>query len=218
MDALLKNLKRLQPEVDYQALMAEMKHLSHPRRKLKELQNKGYLTRVKKGFYVFSNDFIGRPYSPEIVANLIYGPSYLSLEYALSFYGLIPERVSVYTSVTSQKNKKFQTPIGAFSYSHLHSDLYPYGVGFKYQFSKENGRPFLIASPEKAVLDLFTLRMKSSAKPSMGDLRVALEDDWRIDVKSLRQMVRGDLLENMKPAYRNRPWCKLLIDFLLEDQ
>lgn len=214
MRASLENLKSLQPEVDYQALIAQLGSQTHPRRKIKELQNKGYLTRVKKGLYVFSKEFIGRVYSPEVVANLLYGPSYLSMEYALSFYGLIPERVEELTSVTSQKNKSFATPIGFFSYRHLASELYPLGVTLK---ESADGRSFLIATREKALLDIFTLKFKNSDRPRVADIEPALEDDLRVDLSELKKQLDRETLVALRPAYKNRPWSRLLIDFLLEE-
>jgi hypothetical protein len=210
----LDDLKTLQPEVDYQGLMAQMPGLSHPRRKLKELQTKGHLIRLKKGFYVFSSEFIGRAYSPEIVGNLMYGPSYISLEYALSYYGLIPERVNVVTSITSQKNKSFQTPIGVFDYKHLAGQLYPIGVSVKAQ---DDGRSFLMASCEKALVDLFCVKFDKSLSPSPSDIREALEDDLRINVNELIKQLNSVSLEAMKESYRNRKWPHLLIKFLMEN-
>ena len=209
----LERFKGLYPEVDYQSLMAHMTEQSHPRRKLKALQKAGVLIRLKKGFYVFSNEFLGKSYSPQIVANLLYGPSYVSLESALAFYNLIPERVSAWTSVTTQKNKAFVTPIGTFTYTHLAETIYPFGVTLK---SSSDERTFLIASPEKALMDVFTLRFKNSAMPSKSDLVIALEEDLRIDTKELKTIISINKIQQMKPFYRNRRWNKLLIDYLLE--
>lgn len=209
----LQGLKVLLPEVDYQALMAQMPEQSHPRRKLRELQNKGYLIRLKKGFYVLSPEFIGRHYSLPIVANLLYGPSYLSLEYALSYYGLIPERVEVLTSVTTQKNKEFETPIGFFTYRHLPLTLYPHGVTLR---ETADGRTILMATPEKALLDLFTLKFRREAGPKMADVVSALEADLRINIIELRKLASYERLGSLRELYRNRRWCKLLIDYLLE--
>lgn len=210
----LESLKNLLPEVDYQALLAQMPGQSHPRRKLKELQNKGYLIRVKKGFYVFDPHFIGRPYSPEIVANLVYGPSYVSMEYALSKYALIPERVDELTSITSQKNKIFRTPIGLFSYRHTALALYTHGISIG---QTDDGRSYIIAGREKALLDLFTVKFKNTARPQASDIRPALEEDLRVDLQELARSMNRQVLLTMRPAYKNRRWCKLLIDFLLEE-
>lgn len=204
----------LYPEIDYQALMAQMPHQSHPRRKLKELQNSKQLIRLKKGFYILSKDLVGREYSPEIVANLLYGPSYLSLEYALSYYRLIPERVELFTSVTTQKNKFFSTPLGNYSYNHLSVSLYPLGVTLK---KTNDNRTFLIASPEKALMDIFTLKFKNSALPQKDDIPKALEDDLRVDVSEFNKILNKNLLREMQPHYTNRKWNKLTIEFILEN-
>lgn len=206
-------LNNLSPEVDYQALLAQMQSQSHPRRKLKELQNQGSLIRVKKGFYVFSEQFIGRSYSPQIVANLLYGPSYLSLEYALSYYQLIPERVVSFTNVTSQKNKNFKTPIGHFSYDHLAVSIYPIGITVK---KTDDFRNFLIAKPEKALMDIFSLKFKNTDKPTMKDIPIALNEDLRIDLNIFKTIIDRDLLQEMQPLYKNRRWNQLVIKFLLE--
>jgi predicted transcriptional regulator of viral defense system len=208
------DISSLHPEVDYQTLMALMLDQSHPRRKLRELQDKGLLIRLKKGFYVLSKELIGKNYSPEIVANLIYGPSYLSLEYALSFYHLIPERVEHFTSVTTQKNKTFATPLGYFTYQHLAVSLYALGVDQKIT---NDGRAFLIASPEKALMDTFTLKFKSSVRVHKNDMLAALEDDLRIDLNELQKKLNKQQLLSMQPYYRGRRWNKIAIEYILEN-
>jgi predicted transcriptional regulator of viral defense system len=213
MDNLLKRLKKLQPEIDYQGLMAEMTGIFHPRRKITELQKKSVLVRVKKGFYVFDPEYFGKKYSKEIVANLLYGPSYLSLEMALSFYGLIPERVQTMTSVTSQKNKKFSTSIGNFSYWHISEKLYPLGVTRK---QMEDGRFFLVATAEKALLDYFLFHFSRSGAPTRKDIEDALVHDLRIEISSLRRVLSFEKVKELKPYYKNRRWCSLLLDYLEE--
>ena len=209
----IENLSNLSPEVDYQALMAHMRQHSHPRRKIQDLQKKGQLIRLKKGFYVLSKEMIGRQYSPQIVANLLYGPSYLSLEFALSAYGLIPERVELITSVSTQKNKFFKTPIGNFSYQHLATSVYPLGITLKKTL---DDRSYLIASPEKALMDLFSLRFSNSTAPTKTDLEQALVEDLRINLSEVKQIFRRQILQDMQPHYKRRLWNKLLINFLLE--
>ena len=211
---LSENFKNLLPEVDYQALMAQMPHLSHPRRKLQELQKKGQLIRLKKGFYVFTKEFIGKDFSPQVVANLLYGPSYLSLEYALAYYQLIPERVVTLTSVTTQKNKNFPTPIGRFTYQHLASALYPLGVCLK---KNQDGRSFLIATPEKALMDVFSLKFDNSSSPTSADVQSALEEDLRIDMVELGKIINRESLQQMKSHYKYRRWNKLVLNYLLEN-
>lgn len=205
----------LYPEIDYQALMAQLHPVSHPRRKIKELQNKGHLIRLKKGFYVLSEELVGRPYAPQIIANLLYGPSYLSLEYALSYYQLIPERVEHFTSVTTQKNKIFKTQIGQFTYHHLSAHLYSLGVTLE---STHDGRTFIMASPEKALMDLFTLRFSNSDLPQKKDVVIAIEEDLRINLDELKKRLNKNLLLEMQTPYKNRRWNKLVLEFLLEER
>lgn len=214
MNSPFSNISSLWPEVDYQTLMAQMPQQSHPRRKLKELQEKGLLIRLKKGFYILSQELIHKDFSPEIAANLIYGPSYLSLEYALSFYHLIPERVEHFTSVTTQKNKTYATPLGHFTYQHLSAALYPLGVTLK---KAHDDRHFLIAAPEKAIMDIFTLKFKNSNQPQSRDILTALEEDLRIDLNELKLQLNKNLLTEMQPHYLHRRWNKLVIKFLLEN-
>lgn len=213
MNPLINSLKFLKPEVDYQALMAVMSDLSHPRRKLKDLQTKGILTRVKKGFYVFNAEFIGQKYSSEIVSNLLYGPSYISMETALAIYKLIPERVENFTSVTSQKNKIFETPIGSFSYQHISENLYPLGVTRMKTFDE---RFFLIATPEKSLLDYFSFRFSNSTKPQLIDVDQALKEDLRLDLDQLKKIIDKKKLISLKTFYTHRRWCALLLKFLEE--
>ena len=94
-------------------------------------------------------------FSREILANLVYGPSYLSLEYALAYHGLTPEAVQTATSVTTQKNQIFETPVGRFEYRHLPLRFYPDGIE---RIELGENRGFLIACPEKALFDTLNLR------------------------------------------------------------
>ena len=80
-------------EFDYSALMSTLSGYANPRDKVTSLLRRGVIVRVKKGLHVFGDADRRRPYSRELLANLIYGPSFVSLDYALAFHGLIPERV-----------------------------------------------------------------------------------------------------------------------------
>ena len=99
-------------EFDYPALMAALSGYANPRDRVTTLLRRGDILRVKKGLYVFGDQLRRRPYSRELLANLVYGPSLVSLDSALSFHGLIPERVEAMTSVTTKRPKAFDTPSG----------------------------------------------------------------------------------------------------------
>lgn len=167
---------------DYQRLMAATQELSHARRFVGLLMKRGHVIRIKKGLYVWGQDVDPAPYSNEILANLIYGPSYVSLEYALSFYGLIPERVATVTSVTFKKSKTFATPVGQFSYEHINQEAYAAGI----RLHIDGQQSFLIATAEKALLDVIALRGVSDSL--LEDLRIEPEEFARLDVSVLRSL------------------------------
>jgi predicted transcriptional regulator of viral defense system len=137
-------------EIDYVQLKDALSCYANPHAKIRQLLAKGALTRVKKGLYVISDDYNDTAISTEILANLIYGPSAISLDYALYYYGLIPEHVRIVTSITPQRNKIFNTPIGQFTYRYLTMKKYCIGLT---RLARSDGRHAIIASPEKALID-----------------------------------------------------------------
>lgn len=173
----LRNASKYE-EIDYNFLLDVLKGYANPRDKITWLLKKGVLLRVKKGLYVFGPDYARGAYSVEILANLIYGPSYISMEYALSHYGLIPERVEVVTSVTPKRDKEFKSPVGLFTYRYLHPRKYSVGVIYR---DIGEFRYSLMASPEKALADLIALSRCGLDLASESDVEVFLYDDLRLD-------------------------------------
>ena len=111
-----------------------------------------------------------------MVANILYeGPSYVSIESVLSYYGLIPERTMGMTSVVTGRSKTFRTPIGWFSYKSIPEDLFPIGV--------RSVDGYLMASPEKALCDYLYTR-KDLRNYSSKTLASYLEEDVRFDFDS----------------------------------
>ncbi len=153
----------LTEEFDYNFIKHLLRNYKNPRVKINDLLKKEAIVRVKKGLYVFGPELAREPYCKETLANLIYGPSYISLEYALSFYGLIPERVEVITSVTNKRKKYFSTPIGIFTYRYINPSMYSYGITL-YEIDERHS--ILIATPEKALLDMlhFSNKMTDAAQ------------------------------------------------------
>lgn len=167
-------------ECDYVWLMSAFQDYAAPRDVITRLMQRGALVRVKKGLYVLGAAFRHRPISLELLANLIYGPSYISREYALSYYGLIPEGVNEITSMTNKRNKYFDTPVGRFDYRYLNDKKYC--VGIQLVTLGENIQ-VLMASPEKALADLLTAR-KENVRHSEQLIPILLED-YRIDEANL---------------------------------
>jgi hypothetical protein len=113
---------------------------------------KGYLMRLKKGVYAFRRD--KDKLRGEGIAFLLYQPSYLSLESALAWYGFIPEIVYAYTSVSARITRTFENAFGHFIYRHVKSELF-----WGYVEVKTDQGPYLLAEPEKALLDYFYLNL-----------------------------------------------------------
>jgi hypothetical protein len=198
---MMKALRRQIPheEFDYQTLMGGLKDYARPRDKISDLIRKGSIIRVKKGLYVFGDEYRRRPYSREILANLIYGPSYISLEYALQHYRLIPERVEAVTSVTTGRSRKFSTPVGLFSYSMISLEAFQVGMD---RVEIGDGRGFLMATPDKALADKLYIE-RGSGIQTQKELRVYLEENLRVDPSGL-QGLRPEVLDVIAQRYRSR--------------
>lgn len=178
-------------EFDYQTLLDALAGYVHPRDKITSLLRKGVIIRIKKGLYVFGDDYRRNPYSRELLANLIYGPSYISLEYALHYHGLVPERVEALTSVTCGRSRTFVTPAGLFIYRMIPMDAFRTGMD---RVELQDGRSFLIAVPEKALADKIVLD-RGTGIATQGELHDYLMHDLRIDPAALRQLDPDRLAE-----------------------
>lgn len=195
-------------EFDYQTLLDAVKGYAHPRMKISNLLAKGTIIRVKKGLYVFGEYQRRRPYSRELLANLIYGPSYISLEYALHYHGMIPERAETVTSVTPGRSRSFASPVGTFSYRMIPMEAFRTGMD---QVALDGERSFLIAIPEKALADRVAAE-RGAAITSQKELHEYLLTGLRVDESSLKGL-DPDRLEEISLRYRSRR-VKLLADLV----
>lgn len=188
MDGAALRIRIGRDEFDYQALGIALGEYANRRNKVSRLLRGNVITRVKKGLYAFSDPYRRSPLCRELFANLIYGPSYVSLEYALQFHGLIPEGVLTVTSVTTGRPRSFSTPIGVFSYRQIPAAAFSPGMD---RMELEDGRAFLIATPEKALADKVALD-RSSVR-SMVAMRRYLLEDLRLDEAAMRELEPGRL-------------------------
>lgn len=146
-------------------------------------QRKGYITRIRNNFYIFSDKK-----KDEVLlfhlANSIYAPSYISLESALSYYHIIPEGVYSMTSVSTLKTNQFDTPLGNFNYAHVKTELF-----FGYHIIAENEIRYKIATLEKTILDYLYLHPTIKNQEDIKALR------WNKDLleKIDRQLLEGYL-------------------------
>ncbi|MCL5069763.1 MAG: hypothetical protein M1308_02535 [Actinobacteria bacterium] len=140
------------------------------RSRLNEWQYKGYIKKIIKNFYIFSDLKLDDGTLFEI-ANKIYSPSYISSEMALSYYNLIPETVYLITSVSTRKTCSFNTDIGSFSYRNIKETGF-----FGYNLVKNKDKYFKIANPEKAIIDFLYYRKNLDSESAIEQLRINTEE------------------------------------------
>lgn len=184
--------------VDFKAISSLLTQYKSPKDKVSRLEKDGYLIRLKKGLFVVSPEFSNNTISKELIANQLYGPSYVSLESALSFYGLIPERVFSVLSVMPKRKKIYSTPLGEFEFMTVPEKYFSIGI---VQKVIENSYAFLIASPEKALCDI--IMIKSGIRfQSLKALKIYLLDDLRIDFDAIKTWDFTIINECVKFGYK----------------
>ncbi len=139
---------------------------SFHRRRLNDWQEKGYIKKIIKGYYIFSDLNISEELL-FLIANKIYSPSYVSLEMALSYYNLIPESTYGLTCVSTNKTQTFSTELGTFIYQTLKPELM-FGIRL-ISYQKQN---FMIGELEKTILDYLYLNPQLNTLDKIKALRI----------------------------------------------
>lgn len=176
------------------------------RNQLNRWLNKGLIIKLRRGLYVLNeNDRKINP-SGVYLANQLYAPSYISLEYALGFYGLIPERVKSVTSVTAKKTARFTNILGVFTYQHIKAEALR---GYE-AVKDKNGFDFLIASPEKAIVDFlyFSLERVRSFDIDIFESSFRFQNTEDLDGGKIIRMAR--LFKNKKLTKFARLFCEFI--------
>jgi hypothetical protein len=167
-----------------QLMLDMLKDYRRPNDKINELIKNGELTAIKNGLYIPGPGINTAKPGPFLLANYLRGPSYVSLEAALSFWGLIPERVYEVSSVTIKTTKTYKTPIGRFSYFHVPLPYYSFGIKSVPLTARQVA---LIASPEKALCDKIIMTSGVLLRSSK-QVREFVTDDLRIDENLLKKL------------------------------
>ena len=167
----------------HNVVMEALSSYGRPNDKISEMIKSGELLALRRGLYVPGPELDLPIPDLFLVANHLRGPSYISLESALSHWGLIPERVHEISSVTIKTTKTYDTPIGRFSYEHLTTPYYSFGIR---SVRLTEFQTALIASPEKALCDKIILTSGVLLR-SVSQTMDFLLDDLRMDEDSLRQ-------------------------------
>jgi len=167
-----KNKVQSWPLIFSRDLMLSQLRKQAIRNQLERWQSRKLIIKLKRGVFLLnSNDRKIDP-SKFYIANQLYSPSYVSLESALSIYGLIPERVSDTTNITSKKTMRIKNELGVFVYQHIKTQAFR---GFIAQ-KETNGLTLFIAEPEKALVDFCYLNLEKFK----GDIKAVFEDSYRL--------------------------------------
>jgi predicted transcriptional regulator of viral defense system len=174
-DEFIKIVEDL-PIIEIKVLKMKTMHLNILRVQISRWQKSGKLLQLKRGIYVLAPRYrkveIYEPY----VASLLKNPSYISLEKALEFHSLIPEAVSVYTSVTPKRPARFVSEVGVFDYKHIKPSLF-----WGYTSISVNKQTAFMASSEKALLDLIYLKGMKISLEYLEGLRLQNVEKINLD-------------------------------------
>ena len=202
----LKVLKELgNVPVDSGILKSVFHEYLSPDKKVRALEQAEKLIKLKRGLYVVSPQISGKSLSLELIANHLYGPSYVSLHYALRHYGLIPERVYMVTSVTVRHTREFENPLARFSYRGVSKEYFPIGI----RSEETEGVAYLIATPEKALCDML-MQERYVPDQSVASLEVFFEEDMRIEIDDIRQMNTKIIRSCMEKGNKKKVLANLL--------
>lgn len=164
-------------------LISSFSDIKAGNQKLRSLESKGEIIRIKKGLYVVNPKVSHVTLSTELIANHIYTPSYVSMSSALRYYGLIPEEVYVTQSMTLKHSRIFDTPFGRFDYRSIKREAFNVGVTY---VNKQN-YSFLIATPEKALCDLIANSPLVNIR-YQKDVEIYIQEGIRMEIEDLRNM------------------------------
>lgn len=193
---------------DYTQLMHALEEYRKPRDVVSVLLQNEQIIRVRKGLYIFGVIWERKPVIPEMLANLVYGPSMISLDYALAWYGLIPERVETITSITTGRSRRFETPLGRYSYKQLSDNRFSYGASIQ----KADSGNWLITEPLKALADK-AWTDKRFQPVSSASYEAYFFEDLRVDEETLAGYCSQDKIIELGKAYSARK-ISWMADFL----
>jgi len=167
-----------------QVMLNLLQDYKRPNDKISELVKSGELISLKKGLYVPGPKIDLAGPEPFLIANHLWGPSYISFESAMSYWGLIPERVYEIQSATMKLSRKFNTPKGRFSYRYLPSPYYSFGIN---SVELSPGQVALVATPEKALCDKIVTTSGLTLRSTV-QTRNFLLDNLRLDPQWLKKL------------------------------
>jgi len=196
---------------DYTQLMSALLKYRKPRDVVTSLLENDQIVRVRKGLYLFGHRWRKHDIPLELLANLIFGPSQISLDYALAWHGLIPEHVTQVTSVTPGRSRQYDTAFGIYAYKQIPENCFQTGY-FIHEASSGNWimREPLVSLADKVWTD------KRFRPTSPKSYEAYLFDDLRIDAETLEQYCKREKIDELRYFYGFRKVNWLTI-FLLKN-
>jgi predicted transcriptional regulator of viral defense system len=180
-------------------LLEELREYRSPKSKLSRMADSGEIFPITKGLYETD-----RNTPAYLLAGSIYGPSYISFEFALGYYGLIPEAVYTVTSATFEKKKKkrYQTLFGNFTYQDVPRTAFPLGI----RLVQEGEYFYRIAEPEKALCDkLYSVPPVANLDELMAllteNLRIEEDELRKLDIEKISRYSQAYHSTNVKKLY-----------------
>jgi len=171
------------PVIDTEILLAGGVNPAFIRVQISRWRKSGKLIQLKRGVYLLAQRYRKIDVYTPYIASLLKKPSYISLEKALEFHGLIPEKITVYTSVTTKRPAKFISKAGVFDYRHIKKSLF-----WGYESVSMNKQTAFAAFPEKALLDLIYLKKTGVSLAYLEELR--LQNTEKINLDKLSEFAR----------------------------
>ena len=207
MDILLKLQQYAEQPIPTQLLLGLLKSYKRPYDKIVSLVEHGYIVQLRRGLYITTSKVKSTMPEPFLISNHLLGPSYVSIDSALFYWGLIPEKVYEVTAVTNKLSRKFKTKVGIYSYFHVPFPYYSFGLK---QLVLTESQTVMIASPEKALSDKIIttpgIQLRSS-KQAM----TYLEEELRIDKESLRKLNTREMIKWLPDCIKQTS-IKILIE------
>ena len=149
------------------------------RLQLSRWKKSGRVYQLRRGLYALAPPYQKVKPHPFLIANRMQRASYISNQTALAFYGLIPDTVYITSSVTVGRPERLETPLGVFEFRHIKSELLR-----GYRMTDMGNQQALVATPEKALLDLVYLQPGGGTSEFLRELR--LQNMERLDLEALR--------------------------------
>jgi len=171
-----------EPVVRTGFLAASEGSLAQLRVQLSRWVKAGRLIRLAKGLYTLAEPYRKVTPHPFVLANAIRKASYVSLQSALSHYGMIPEHVPTVTSVTTERPELLQTPLGQFVFRHIKKSWFH---GYR-QVDLGSRQKAFVATAEKALLDLVYLTAGANDSDFLAELR--LQNLEQLDLEAIREL------------------------------